>query len=227
MKKRFLICCILCGLLVGCIHQEREEDVPLSGGQGESTHASISTSVPSNQVQADAAAARIAYYEALTKDLQAELLALKTELYTCRVTYEERIAELTGMGSEADERVFDYVIEDGKAILNAYRGTSTSLVLPQTLGGCPLVAIADGAFEDNARLTSVILPKGLEELGWFAFSGCVALQRVVVPESVTRIGYAAFNNCTASLTVIAPSGSYASDYAKSYGIRTASEQSLP
>ena len=68
-----------------------------------------------------------------------------------------------------------------------------------------------------------MLPKGLEELGWFVFSGCVALQRVVVPESVTCIGYAAFNNCTASLTVIAPSGSYASDYAKSYGIRTASE----
>lgn len=214
MKKNVLICCLLGAMLLGCTYREGDGEAVL-----QDPSASVTVESAPGVASGDAAAARIAYYEALVQELQEEVLELKTELYAARVSYEERIALLTGKGSEADESAFEYEIKNGKATLTAYRGASAELTLPQTLGGYPLEAIGEGAFEGNAALCVLVLPEGVREVGWFAFSGCVSLVSVHIPKSVQSIGYAAFNNCKSSLTVVTPKGSYAADYAESYGVR--------
>ena len=82
-----------------------------------------------------------------------------------------------------------------------------------------VVAIADRAFENRTKLTSVVLPSGVETVGWFAFSGCVALSEVTIPDSVRSISYGAFLNCNASMTICCSANSYAERYAQSYGIK--------
>lgn len=58
-----------------------------------------------------------------------------------------------------------------------------------------------GAFS-NCKITSVILPNSITDIGRYAFSGCPYLITVKMPDNVNSIGEEAFYNCT-SLTYIA------------------------
>ena len=90
------------------------------------------------------------------------------------------------------------------------------MAVPAEIGGCPVVAIGDGAFR-GAGITAVILPDTVETVGWFAFADCTELASVTVPASVRSISYAAFENCT-KLTVLCGRDSYAAHWAASYGL---------
>ena len=170
--------------------------------------------------------ARIAYYEQLVADLQEELLQVKSELYTSRVEYEAILAELKasqappkGEALPPSASAFRYTVTNGFAVLTAYTGESRAVEVPATIDGYTVVAIGDRAFLDNAKITSVTLPKTLTSIGWFAFSGCVSLERIEIPATVETISYGAFQNCPSTLTVTCVMGSYAEQYAVSYGIR--------
>ena len=59
-----------------------------------------------------------------------------------------------------------------------------------------VTSIAERAFYENSRLTSVSIPDGVTSIGEEAFYGCGKLTSVAVPNSVTSIGDAAFQWCT-------------------------------
>lgn len=61
-----------------------------------------------------------------------------------------------------------------------------------------------GAF-NGSRLKRIVLPKGMENIGMYAFSGSGNLVEVVVPESVERIDENAFNSCSAIRSFTMPS----------------------
>ena len=132
----------------------------------------------------------------------------------------ERIDALEGTadvsGDPEGELVFRYRVENGKAIITGYDGSSTLVTVPPVLDGYPVVAIGERAFEGKP-VAAVILPDGLEAVGWFAFYGCEALLSVTVPASVTSIGYAVFDGCP-HVSLACPAGSYAAQYANSYGL---------
>ena len=98
-------------------------------------------------------------------------------------------------------------------------GASGCVTVPARVGGLPVTHIAEGAFRDT-DVTSVMLPDTVTEIGWFAFSGCARLCSVTLPASVSDIGYGAFDGCPL-LTVTVRPGSYAEQWARSYGIPTA------
>ena len=71
-----------------------------------------------------------------------------------------------------------YEIHDDKATITACdKDVSGALVIPDTLGGCPVTAI-----------------------GKFAFSTCSALTHLTIPSTVTEIGERAFFHCSMMLT---------------------------
>ncbi len=72
-----------------------------------------------------------------------------------------------------------------------------TLVIPETVNGKPVVAIADSAFEDCYRLTYVSLPESITYIGTSAFESCIALKTFIVPESVDTIGSSVFAQCKA------------------------------
>lgn len=111
---------------------------------------------------------------------------------------------------------FSYSVEDGCVTIHEYLGGARAVVLPSTVNGYPVTAIADNAFK-NSSVTSVVIPSTVKSIGWFAFYGCLSLTSVTVPASVDMIHYAAFDACP-SLTVLCQQNSYAASYVQSFGL---------
>lgn len=234
MKKTIVLCLIFCALLCGCQKETGQANLPL----GTETEQGTWTNGEQTSTPTDEDNTRLAYYEQLVNELQQKVLDLKTEMYANRVEYEAQIDALReqipstppASGETTDEskdetenksereQLFSYTVENGAATLTAYQGSDKTVVIPSSLDGYRVVAIGDRAFADHASLTSVVIPEGVTSIGWFAFSGCVSLQTVTIPSSVTSISYGAFQNCDTKMTVACVAGSYAEQYARSYGM---------
>ena len=56
---------------------------------------------------------------------------------------------------------------------------------------------ADGVLEKyTGKESSVVIPKGVTEIGDYAFWCCRSLQHITIPGSVSEIGGGAFDGCT-------------------------------
>ena len=215
MKKIATVCLVIALLICGCTNE--------NNGQEPTSTTPADTLDVFDQIAIDAAEARANYYQKLVVELQQEILSLKDAHASAKVEYESRIEELEialGIPEVAPPSDFRYSAKDGKITILAYVGSEKIVSVPQTIGDCPVTHIADTAFENNLTLEKVILPSSLESIGWFAFRGCIALREVQAPATLSRIDYGAFENCNATLTFVCESGSYAEEYAQSYGYAT-------
>lgn len=99
---------------------------------------------------------------------------------------------------EADDSDFTFEInEAGGVTITGYTGSDADLVVPDTLDGRPVTAIAERAFEgesESGGLSRVHLPEGLESIGAFAFAD-QKIERINIPDSVTTIAPGAFADC--------------------------------
>ena len=100
--------------------------------------------------------------------------------------------------STLSEGDFEYTVSGGCAVISAYNGTNTDVTVPAALGGYPVKALGQ-VFKNNASITSVILPDGLETIDTYAFYQCTSLASAYIPDSVTSIGNYVFSGCS-SLT---------------------------
>ena len=67
--------------------------------------------------------------------------------------------------------------------------------IPASFENVPVTAIDAMAFYGCDRITSVMIPDGVQSLGDYAFYGCSSLASVSLPASVTSIGHHAFGAC--------------------------------
>ncbi len=65
--------------------------------------------------------------------------------------------------------------------------------MPAEVNGYPIKAIGDNLFEMNGLLYSIIIPEGVEEIGYRAFYYCYNLYEITLPDSIKEIGYEAFD----------------------------------
>ncbi len=79
-----------------------------------------------------------------------------------------------------------------------------------------VTTIGDHAFYACHHLKDVVIPESVTRIGSFAFSKCGRLKNLTIPYSVKYIGYSAFQGHR--LPIHASVGSYAEQYARSYGI---------
>lgn len=78
------------------------------------------------------------------------------------------------------------------------------------MGDARCTALPDNAFHSRHRLRSVVLPRGLREVGSQAFFACDGWQgRLSVPRTVVRIGQSAFAGCAALTEIDLPADSLA------------------
>jgi len=97
---------------------------------------------------------------------------------------------------------YTYTIAQDGATITGYYGTSAKIKIPSYLGGYPVVRIESlgGADKENhdgtahAKLTSIILPNGIEFIGRAAFEGCERLTYVYIPASLICV-FETFDNC--------------------------------
>src|SRR5659263_442322 len=109
---------------------------------------------------------------------------------------------------------YTYIVAGSNATITGYAGLGGAIVIPSTLGGCPVTTIGDVAFFSKVALTSVTIPNSVTSIGAAAFSACRALTSVTIPNSVTSIEAGAFQSCTKLTSVTIPNsvtsiGSYA------------------
>ena len=158
MKRTVAVCLIFCALLCGCQKDagtaDPGNDTPIKDEQQNATGGGTAGENTGGDTT------RLAYYEQLVSDLQAEILNLKTVIYANRVEYESKLEALqTGNNETApppeeeppsaeseSSRQFQYTVTDGKAKLTAYVGTDKRVVIPSEIDGYPVTAIGDRCF---------------------------------------------------------------------------------
>ncbi len=89
---------------------------------------------------------------------------------------------------------FQYAVKlNDEAVITKYLGTSSSVVIPNTIsdGNYTVVEIGVDAFRDKTNLTSITLPNSLTIISDYAFYR-TRITSVVIPSSVTSIGFYAF-----------------------------------
>ena len=114
--------------------------------------------------------------------------------------------------------------EDGTLIITSYKGTSTEVTVPGTIGKSTVTAIGAGAFaggsglcggrvityasyeqqKDRRTITKIIMPESVTFIGNGAFADMTVLTDINIPESVTEIGDAAFYQCPALTSIVIP-----------------------
>jgi hypothetical protein len=114
-----------------------------------------------------------------------------TRAVACAATLAFAASLFTATSAFADtEGDFSYSVDSGAASVNGYSGVSTDMVIPATLGGYPVTAIAIRAFQDKS-LSSVTIPEGITSIGALAFVR-TNLSSVTLPASLTIIESGAF-----------------------------------
>lgn len=76
---------------------------------------------------------------------------------------------------------FEITIANGTVTILSYKGTQEHLIIPSTINGLPVTAIADGAFAENAELKTLVIPKGITTIGKGILAGCEALHSLETP----------------------------------------------
>jgi hypothetical protein len=95
------------------------------------------------------------------------------------------------VGPPADPN-FAYSVSGGEATITSYIGAGGAVTIPATLGGCPVTAIGDNAFNDCDTITSVAIHGGVASIGVSAFEDCDALTSVTLANGLATIGANAF-----------------------------------
>lgn len=86
---------------------------------------------------------------------------------------------------------FEFIQEDGKTILKKYTGSDENVTIPKGV-----TEIGDWAFTGCKFLTSIVIPESVTKIGNRAFNGCNSLTSVVLPDTIKEIGEATFGFCS-------------------------------
>ena len=109
---------------------------------------------------------------------------------------ENEIAFNAFEGTPDSSLCLSYEIVDGEVtITDCYDMYSGDMVIPETIEGCPVTAIADEAFAEVYLLESILIPETVTSIGNSAFNGCANLTTIVIPDTVTSFGKEVFVKC--------------------------------
>lgn len=93
-----------------------------------------------------------------------------------------------------DASPLTWEVVDGKAIVKTCsKDASGEVVIPETLDGAPVAAIAADAFKGCNKITSVVIPEGVTTIGEKAFENCTSLKTVTLPKSLVMVDKDAFD----------------------------------
>lgn len=104
---------------------------------------------------------------------------------------------------------FTYLINEGNIMITGYNGEAQGIltIAPSYLidgVSCKVTKIGYRAFYKQTKITAVILPEGLINIGRGAFMNCISLQHVYLPSTVQAIYDYAFRNCVLLTDVFYP-----------------------
>lgn len=90
-----------------------------------------------------------------------------------------------------------------------------------------MTSIGRSAFHRCRKLTSVIIPDGVNGIGVRAFYYCTALTNITIPNSVTTIGESAFRSCSSLVGAIINHGVSSIESGKFYACTSLTSVTIP
>ena len=165
------------------------------------------------QAELQAAREQIARQEAELAASQKEAAQYKTDLEKAEEEKNSLRNELAALEEQranhaantpSPESDFQYKIEYEQAILEKYIGNKAEVIIPDRLGGYPVVSIGHAAFKNCASLISVTMPNSVTAIGDFAFYGCGSLKSITISDGVTSISIAVFSGCSSLTDITIP-----------------------
>ncbi len=120
------------------------------------------------------------------------LLAVMAIILSCAVLGIGTVASAAEESSADDFLVFDGVLEE-------YVGAGGDVVIPASLG---IKEIAAQAFYKNLDITSLTIPEGVEEVGYWSVRGCENLEKVVLPYTLEKLAEHCFSRAIITEIVI-------------------------
>ncbi len=79
--------------------------------------------------------------------------------------------------------------------------------------------IGDAAFQDCECIQAVSIPRNVERIGHAAFAGCRRLGKVTMQDHIRFIGDGAFAGCPPELEIIVKDNPYVETYCKAHGMK--------
>ena len=104
--------------------------------------------------------------------------------------------------SFAADSDYTYTVTDEKVTITKYTGSDEELVIPDTLGGYPVVAIGERAFRNNSSIKKIRFADSIETIGNLAFYQCKTLEEVNLGNGVKTLVGSSFSNCGTIGTLI-------------------------
>ena len=84
--------------------------------------------------------------------------------------------------------------EDGNFVtIIGYTGNDRNVIVPDNINNKPVKIIFEYAFRDNRYIESVSIPNTVDEIGAFAFTGCINIKNVYLLDSTEKNRFAIFN----------------------------------
>ena len=121
-------------------------------------------------------------------------------------------APLTALAESGDETVhtyqgMQYAIHGNAVTITGYTSDLPEvLVIPAEIGGLPVTAIGENAFEHCAALRSVTIPESVTAMEQMAFEDCQQLTEVILPKALKSIARYGFGDCNALEQIVIPEG---------------------
>ena len=144
----------------------------------------------------------------------------------------------------------DFVFKAATGTITGYRGASSVVEIPKTIGGVAVTAIGNTAFYQKKTITRIIIPDcitsigsqafincsnltivnipdGITSIGVKTFEGCSSLEGLTLPDSVTSIGQRAFYNCSGLTEINIPDGLTSIEDYTFYGCAKLTDIAIP
>ena len=99
---------------------------------------------------------------------------------------------------------FELTANSSFYVVTGIEGRTTELEIPFLHDGLRVIAIEEGAFENNTDLTRVVLPNSIQHIYAKSFKGCSNLGDINLPDSLLSIGVSAFEECSSLTAVTVP-----------------------
>ena len=89
---------------------------------------------------------------------------------------------------------FAYTADGSEVTITEYIGESEHVLIPDTIDGLPVTALADKAFYEK-HVTTVVVPDSVTEIGTACFSGDNYLVSLKLPDGLKRLPPASLESC--------------------------------
>lgn len=99
---------------------------------------------------------------------------------------------------------YEYWVYETYVEITKYLGLNSNVVVPAVIENLPVRSIGDWAFVRCEHVTNVVLPDGIQMIGYESFEDCTALRAINIPNSVRKIDYRAFHGCTTLAEITIP-----------------------